>query len=358
MGLTAVDISYYAPEFTIEINGRETSAEVSKTILNISIQQELNKTNNFRFDVQDEFRGGRFQWLGHDLFKFGNNVSISMGYVHNMHKMLEGKIQNISANFSQGIAPAFTVEGSDSAYEFLMERSEPMVFREKRDSDIARQVAQMAHMEAIVDNTTQVFPTKTKRGGINYFAFLRDIATSNEGYEFYLSERKLFFVKAKKEKEALLTLWWGKDLIGFRPTLDTTQVVSAVTVRSWDRNGRRSIEGSARAGEETRQEQGRRLASQIVREIYGDVVKVITDRPVSSVDEARREARAELERASDNFIRASAETIGIPELKPAVCVKIEGLGDWFSGKYYVETVTHRIDNSGYHTNFEARRNSL
>ena len=95
MSLRTADISYYAPEFIIEINSREIFAEISKTILSVNIDQELNKTNNFRFEVQDEFKGGRFQWLGHDLFKYGNNLSIQMGYVHNMHTMTEGKIHII-----------------------------------------------------------------------------------------------------------------------------------------------------------------------------------------------------------------------------------------------------------------------
>lgn len=358
MGITAADISYYAPEFTIEINSQELYAEVSKTILSVSIEQELNKTNNFRFDVEDEFKAGNFRWLGHDLFKFGNEVVIHLGYVRNMYKLLEGKIQNISANFSSGIAPTFTVEGSDSAYDFLMEKSEPKVFREnKKHSDIAREIAQMANLEAVVDETEAVFPSKTKKGGKSYFEFLKDMAASN-AFEFYLSGRKLFFVEPQIDKEAILTLKWGEELINFRPTLNTAQAITEVVVRSWDRAGKKRIEARVKAGEETKQENGKELASQVARKIYGDVVKVITDRPVRSVSEARKVAKAELEKASDNFIKGSAETIGIPELKPAVCIKLEGLGDWFSGKYYIEKVTHRIDNGGYRTNFEARRNSV
>ena len=359
MSTTAADISYYAPEFIIEINSREIFAEISKTILSVNIDQELNKTNNFRFEVQDEFKGGCFQWLGHDLFKYGNNVSIQMGYVHNMHTMTEGKIQNISANFSKGTAPTFTVEGSDSAYKFLMEKSEAKVFIKKKDSEIAREIAQMekAHLEAVVDETKIVFPSKTKQGGKSYFEFIKDMAKSN-GFEFSLSGRKLYFVKPKKEKDAILTLKWGEELINFRPALNTAQAITEVVVRSWDRTGKKHIEVKVKSGEETKQEKGKQLASQIAREIYGDVVKVITDRPVSSVKEAREVAKSELKKASADFIKASAETIGIPELKPAVFINIEGLGDWFSGKYYIEKVTHRIDNNGYRTNFEASRNSI
>lgn len=368
MIVTETDISHYAPGFTISINGKEFSADVSKTILSLTITQEINKTNNFSFEVQDEFRydfqdksrPGPFKWLGHDIFKYGNNVSIEIGYLSNMHKAVDGKIQSISANFSGNTAPTFKVEGSDSAYEFLTKKSDSEVFRDKKDSEIVKQIAQMenANLEAVVDKTDKVFPAKTKKGGESYIKFLTDMAKSNPDYEFSLSGRKLFFVKAKKEKGSILTLKWGKELINFRSNLDISQAITGVTVRGWDRTGKKRIETSVKAGEETKQEGGKQLASEVAREIYGDVVEVITETPVSSVDEARNIAKSRIEEASKNFINGSAETIGIPELRPGVCVAIEGLGKWFSGKYYLEKVTHIIDKNGYRTKFDGKRNAV
>jgi phage protein D len=363
LSIANVDVSYYAPGFVIEINGRELSADVSKTILSLTVEQELadreraTPSNNFRFDVQDEIKDGRFEWLGHDLFKYGNNVSVSMGYTNNMQKMVEGKIQNISANFSQGVAPTFTVDGADSAYEFLMAQSAPKVFNEKKDSDIAREIAQMARLRAVVDETNQIFPAKTKQGGKSYSDFLTEMAASNS-FEFYLSGRDLYFGKPKRDQAARVVLRWEKELISFNPTLETRQAITEVVVRGWDRVRREPIEVRVRAGEEERQEEGRQFSSQVAREIYGDVVKVITNRPVQSVEEARAIARSELEGRSDDFIKGTASTIGIPELKPGVCLRLEGLGKWFAGKYYIQKVTHTIDNSGYRSNFDVRRNAV
>lgn len=358
MGIAVAEVSYYAPAFEVEINGRKLVAEVSKIISSITIEQEFNKTNNFRFVVQDELRDGQFQWLGHDLFKYGNKVSIKLGYVDNMHQMMVGQIQNISANFFTGVAPTFTVEGVDNAYKFLMEKSKPKIFKEKTDSEIVKEIAGMIHLKPVVDDTEHIHPIKKKKGGMSYFKFLKNLASRNDRFEFYLSARNLFFVKAEKDKEAILSLGWGKELINFRPSLNTSQAITEVIVRSWDRQGKKAIEASERAGKEKKQEKGKRLSSQIAREIYGEVVKVITEIPVRSVDEAKRIALAELERASDNLIKGSGETIGIPEIKPGVCIELEGLGDWFSGKYYVEKATHTIDNNGYRNTFEVRRNTL
>lgn len=358
MPVDATNIEFYAPRFTIEINSAELAAEVSHTIQNVEIVKELNKPNSFRFVVQDEFKGGAFKWLGHDLFKYGNSVSIHMGYTNNMVKMLEGKIQKVTADFMKGTAPTFSVDGADKPYIFFTTPCRAKVFRDKTDSAIVEEIAEMAKLEAIVDATEEVAPRKTKKGGKNYLRFLEDLANANKGYEFFLAERRLYFVKAKKNAKPLMTLTWGKELISFKPTLSTTEPFTEVVVRAWDRRGKRLIEGRARAGEEQKQEEGKLLASQIAREIYGDVVKVFTNKPVRTLAEAQREAQKELDRASDNFITGSAETIGIPKLQPGVCLLLNGLGKWFSGKYYIKKITHRIDQNGYRSLFEVRRNAL
>jgi phage protein D len=354
----AVEARYYAPEFAVEINGRELAGEVSSVISSITIEQEIDKTNNFKFVVQDELRDGEFQWLGNDLFKYGNNVSIELGYVSNRPQMMEGQIQNISANFFTGTAPTFTVEGSDKAYKFLKANSDAKIFRKKTDSQIVKEVADMAHMESVIDDTKLINPIKRKRGGQNYFKFLTTLARANKGFEVSLSGRTLYFIEANKDKDAILSLKWGKELISFNPALNTSQAITEVIVRSWDRKGKKTIEARIKAGQEKKQEGNKQLASQVAREIYGDVVKVITEQPVRSVDEAKRIAMAELEKGSDNFIKGSGETIGIPQLRPGVCIELEGLGDWFEGKYYVEKVVHTIDGSGYRTKFDVRKNTI
>jgi phage protein D len=353
-----VEARYYAPEFAVEINGKELTGEVSNVISSITIEQEINKTNNFKFVVQDELRDGQFQWLGKDLFKYGNNVSIDLGYVSDRPRMMEGQIQNISANFFTGTAPTFTVEGSDKAYKFLRANSDAKIFRKKTDSQIVKEVAKKADMESVIEDTKPIKPIRRKKGGEDYFKFLSDLAQANKGFEFSLSGRTLYFIEAKKDKDAIMSLSWGKELISFNPVLNTSQAITKVIVRSWDRKGKKKIEGVAKAGQEKKQEGKKKLASQVAREIYGDVVKVITERPARSVAEAKQIAEAELEKGSDNFIKGSGETIGIPQLKPGVCIELEGLGDWFQGKYYVEKVAHTIDSNGYRTKFDVRRNTV
>jgi phage protein D len=365
MALSAVDISTYAPRFEIIVNGSRLSADVSHVISSLEIEQELNKMNSFKFQVQDEYapagaQGAQsarpFRWLGHPLFKFGNDVSLSLGYL-TLQKMTQGKIQNISASFTHELAPTFSVEGADSAYVFLTTPSDVEPYRDKTDSDIVSQIANQAQLTADVDATSEVFPVKIKQGGKSYLQFIEELAKSN-GYEYSLSGRTLSFVRPKTDRPPDMSFTWGRNLLSFNPRLRTDAVYTEVIVRAWDRSGRKMIEARANAGDEHQQESQKQFGSQVAQQIYGQAVRVITDRPVTSQAEARKIALAELQRSSDGLIEATIEMVGRPDLRPGTRIQLDGVGEWFSGKYYVNKATHRISNQGYRTSCEMKRNAL
>lgn len=363
MSTAAVDVDRYAPRFVIEINNQRLSAEASHMIESVEVTQELNKTNAFRLQLQDEYLGDGFRWLGHgqrpsqELIKYGNNVSVLFGYSQRLTKLLDGKIQTIGADFSEKLAPMLTLEGADEAHIALTKPGKARTFKNMTDSAIVREIAKDVGIEAKVAPTREVAAKKTKRGGKSYLEFLQTLARNNS-YEFKLAGRTLSFAPPDKKAPAEVHLTWGRELISFNPTINTDVALTEVRVSAWDRVERRQIEEVARPGDETRQEPGRQLASEIAREIYGDAVKVLVDRPVRSRAEARRIAQAELDTASDSFIKAQAETVGLPELVPGTCVSVEGLGAWFSGKYYLDKVVHRIAGDGYRSTLTLRRNAL
>lgn len=358
MALTSIDIDYYAPGFEIKINNSALPDEAAYAIESVEVTQRLNRPNDFHFSVQDEFRGGRFRWLGHKLFEVGNDVSISMGYTGRLVELARGKLQNIGASFTLGTAPTFRVEAADSVHRFMTVQGGERVFRDKTDSEIVRAIAAEGNMTAQVDDTgRQPIPNRVKSAGKSYSEYLRGLASDN-GFEFRFSGTTLYFRIAGARKEPVAHLKWGESLTGFRPTMSTAHAVSSVVVKGWDRKRKQPIEARVDAGQEGNKQSGQRLCSQVTRDVHGDVVKEITDRPVRSEEEARNIAKSELGKSSGQFISGSAETIGVPELQPGVCVELHALGDWFSGRYHVEEVRHTMGSSGYQTSLELRRNAV
>lgn len=357
MAANEADVSRYAPRFVITINGVDLSPDVSQAVTSLEIRQQLNRMSSFSCQVQDVFDGIVFRWLDSELFKFGNDVSIAIGYSNRLFPALEGKIQNIQPEFSSGTAPSFSFGGSDRGYTFLTNRGESKTFTERRDSDIVQWIAKEAGLQARIDPTSGTVPPRTKASDSTYWEFLRLLADAN-GYQLRLSGRTLHFARIRRTLEPMATLIWGQNLIRFRPELSTEQTVTKVISRAWDRTNREVIEATASAGDEQQRARGTRTASELRRDTEGERVLLTTDEPAESTEELQRRADAALENASNSFMRGSAEVVGAPDLWPGDCVAIAGVGKWFSGIYCIDGATHSIGVQGYSTSLSLRRNAL
>ena len=86
--------------------------------------------------------------------------------------------------------------------------------------------------------------------------------------------------------------------------------------------------------------------------------EVITDKLVATEQEARTLARETLEDISKDMIKGNGSTVGLPDLRAGGVIEIGGLGERFSGRYFITATTHTIGNSGYTTQFECRREEL
>jgi phage protein D len=362
MSSAAVDVSRYAPRFSVLVDNRELSAEATHMVKSVQVVHELNKASSFSIDVQDENLNGRFRWLDKGgettgLFDFGNHVVVALGYAARLERMSDGLVQGISASFSEGIAPSFTVNGLDTAYDVMTEPRSSETYRNLKDSEIVARVALAAGLQAETELTPVEHPVKTKPSGQSYLQFLQQLARDNN-FQFTFAGNKLVFVRPKLGDPPAMTLTWGRDLLSFRPQIDTSQQLSEVVVRAWDPVERRLIEERATAGEEPRQEAGRKLGSELARDRKRSATRVISNRPVRSPLEARQIAQAELAQTSSRLVKGSGEVVGLLELRPAMHIALDGLGAWFNGKYHVTKVTHTVSDGGFRSRFEAERNAL
>ena len=82
---------------------------------------------------------------------------------------------------------------------------------------------------------------------------------------------------------------------------------------------------------------------------------VVIGASVTTQAEADALARALLRQRAYEFITGRGEIIGLPDLRPGDTMTISGLGDRFSGTYYVQRVEHEIGSGGYGTRFEVRK---
>ncbi len=58
------------------------------------------------------------------------------------------------------------------------------------------------------------------------------------------------------------------------------------------------------------------------------------------------------------MVKATGSVPGLPDIRAGTVLEIDGVGDRFSGRYFVVSTTHTIGDSGYTTQFECRREEV
>ncbi|MBV9956817.1 MAG: hypothetical protein JO360_00295, partial [Acidobacteria bacterium] len=74
--------------------------------------------------------------------------------------------------------------------------------------------------------------------------------------------------------------------------------------------------------------------------------------------EAKKLAIAALNNIAKDLVTGHGTSLGLPDLRAGSVVVISGLGKRFSGRYFVTATTHTINDSGYLTLFDCRREEI
>jgi len=352
--------NFYSPHFEVEIENQKLGAEMSKSIIDINIEEKIDEGSSFSMTLHDGFnmKTQKFKWLDHELLNVGNKIIIKAGYKSNLTQMIFGKITSIEPSFFTGELPNITVTGQDISFDYIKRPSPEITFIELKYSDIARAIAGKAGLSCVANDTSMTVNFIRKNSTETYYAFLLRLA-HEINYEFTVQRQTLYFVNPRDNTSEILTLSLGKDIISFHPSLKTSGLVTEVEVRGHNpADPSNPFIGRASAGSERTCEAGTRTASQVASERIGNIQKVITNIPVTSQEHANAIAMAELNRASNSLIEGEGECIGIPQITPGVTIKLDKLGERFSGKYYIKGTVHTINSSGYRTRFSVRRNAL
>ena len=113
-------------------------------------------------------------------------------------------------------------------------------------------------------------------------------------------------------------------------------------MRGWSAKDRLEIVGQARAGDEPSTMGGEKSGPAIVEGAFGAAAEPTCNRPVMSQAEADQMAKARIQRGGPRLrLAARASATGAQTCARGKVVKIEGIGQRFSGHYYVTSVRHR-----------------
>ncbi len=340
------------PSFKILIDGQPIGANIESRIIFIKAESNLEILDMFELRLYDY----DLELINSDELAIGKPVEIKLGYQENqLTSVATCEIVSLEPEFPPGGAAYLTVRGYDKSFRLSREKKSRS-FVEMKDSDIATQIAQEMGLTPHVDATNEVHPYIFQRNQAN-LEFLLERA-QRIMYEMYIDGNDLYFRSPQSNQGRQVTLKWGESLVAFSPRLSSFNQVSEVVVRGWDPRNKQEIIGRAGSGDEYTSLGGAQTASQIAESAHGSTKSFKVTKPIQSQAEADALARAHFNKLSMNFITGEGKALGDAAIKAGTVIELDGIGDKFTGEYYVVKATHIFNASGYITNFEVKKNSL
>ena len=362
--------SYYAPNFRVEVEGRELDPESHGDVLEVKVTSDVKNLTSFDLTVNNwDDRKLFFKYSDTQTFDVGNRVVVHMGYADELQVMAAGLITALTPHFPETGPPTLGVTGVDRLVRLRDRQPKDQDVRfweNKQDWQIATDIAQRNGLEIV---TTQEGPTHETVVQKNQddACFLMERAARID-FECYVHmdpltlRDTLYFVKPRDGRQGtpsnIYVFEWGKTLVNFHPTLSVGRQVSRVTVRGWDPRTKQPISYTADPATDLPppppQQAAGTTGPKVAQERLGDKEEVIVDQPVASLQEARELAMSRLRERAYGFLNGTAQVIGLPNLRAGDNVELRGVGRRFSGTYYVHKVTHTMGANGYQTQFEVR----
>lgn len=345
-----------APEFAVHINGSPLPNEAVADIVSINVVEDLDATSMCTLTLSGwNTAEMKVKWMDDQLFREGNPVEIEVGYQDHLQLVFSGEITGLEPDFPEARPATFTVRAYDRRHR-LMRQRKTQSFTNFKDSDIAGKLAREAGLAAHVEDSKVKLPYVLQHNQTD-LEFLLNRAQRID-YEVVMEDRTLLFRPRKIEKTAKLTLRRDIELLEFRPRMTTMSQVEEFTVRGWNAKEKKEIVAHSTAGDLSTVMGGTTSGPSNVQQVFSRTGSTLVTVPVQSQEEADRIAKQRFSEMALGYVRAEGKCIGDPQLRAGIVVKIEGVGERFSGLYYLRAVEHRYSmQKGYRTAFSARRNA-
>jgi phage protein D len=364
--LPGLPTDYYAPDYKVEVEGRELDPEAKGDILEVKVTMDLKNLTGFELTVNNwDDKRLAFKYSDTATFDVGNRIHVQMGYASRLVSMARGLITSLSPRFPESGSPTLGVSGLDSMVKLRDRKPGPddvKKFVNMADWEIAQVVAGRNGLRSQVTEEGEKHDLVVQKNQ-DEAKFLAERANRID-FDCYIQvdpdtgEDTLYFVKPTDAREAgkvrVYQFEWGKSLINFTPQLTLSEQVGKVTVRGWDPRTKQPITYTAGPEDLPAGGGGGLNGPRAAEDRLAGKQDQVVDQPVTSAQEARDLAMTLLRERAYGYITGRGQVIGLPDLRPGQNVQILGLGKRFSLLYYVTKVEHTLGSSGYLTQFEVR----
>ncbi len=346
------------PSYRVQVNGADLPEQATHDLATVNVLLDVAAPSMFTLRLTNwDADQRKFTWSDERLFALGNAVEVQMGYVDQLETLMVGEITGLEPEWTVNGTPMLTVRGYDRRHR-LMRGHKTRTFRQVTDSDVASQLASAVGLQADTVDSKVRHPYVLQHNQTD-LEFLQARAR-RIGYEVLMEDKKLIFRPPPITQSAALTLTYAGDVgdfLEFYLRLSSLNAVSEIAVHGWDVKTKEVIIAKASAGSERGTMDGAISGPAAVKD-FGQYSAISVERPLSSQAEADQMAKGHFDAMALDYVSGEGVCVGRSDLRAGMVIKLDGLGQRYSGHYYVTEATHTYSAMrGYRTTFTVRRNA-
>ena len=372
----------YAPEFRTQISGSDLPEPMRCCISRTTFQEGMEGASRVEVTLANE----NLRWLDHPLLQVDNSFSLAIRYAPDpFEQVFVGEITGINASFPNSGMPTVTIVAHDFLQRltkgtkdrsFLL--SLPCIgkFPLPDPAVVALSVgldllipdldpvgAALSFLSLLlayaIDPIDAQSAVRIQRNQSD-FDFLSTIAKEN-GWDMYVDQTldpqgyMLRFQFLDQSYSPSVTLQWGQSLLEFTPKISTVGQVDLVATRIWISSIRLEIVVALGWDFDT---------SSFTFQVYpslGDLSALLPTSgsmltvETSAAANVPKAILSELLPRLNNRQTGSGSAVGNLSIRPGRVINLTGLGETLGGLYRITSATHTLDQGGYRTAFDVRK---
>lgn len=353
--------NFVRPKIIIKIANQELDKKYTKksvvvelpstydaAICKFTITNAFEHSKDYQVELEKELK---------DLFQLGNLVEVFMGYETGSTKQVFfGYIDSIYFDYEEETGIEYFVECLDAKGIMMNSYRSTVKKNAKKYSDavtdVLKKYSKLIKKKQI--STTSEIETIIEQHNESDYQFVIRLA-KKLNYCFYIVNGEAYFQEMGTDTEDFFTFCINEGVRAFSMFQTLKKQVSSVTVRgNNEKDPTKPFESTVSAYKSIADNS--KVQANKVSIIDSNVTKTMIDNSISSENEAKQRAEAQLNELSYKNSKGTITTIGIPDFIPNKVVSVEGFGKQYDKKYRIVKVIHKYNRYEYTTECELEAN--
>lgn len=326
----------------LEINGAKASPDILMALLECVVDESiyLPSACTLRLFIDPSQQAGLSIIDSEDLPE-GAEIKVKLGYHNtpggdNMAVVFAGEIVGVDLDLSALGVSSYTVRALDKSHRMHIGVNQK-VFLNVTDSDVIQTVVSANGLSANIDATSDVRDWIAQSNQSDW-DFVKHLAWRN-GMRLYMDRTETVVATKFDHTASTVELKWQDDILSFRPRTAANSQVASVSLRSWDMKNKQVLVGQSK-GDPAVPSPAADIAGKKAGTMFKSQPTTICGFPLFDQGSADAMADAMYQTVAAEYLKADVLCQGNYQLMPGVKVKLDGVGDKFSGTYTVTTATH------------------